>query len=121
MTRDPKRLGAVVAALIPYRGWSSAKELDASYDPEAAPVSYGTIYRLIKATPDAVPEKGQKLYQLADMLRLPRMTLRHVYDGNTEAIERLEFEGEDGEETRQFILDLMFSNSQGKIKKRASG
>lgn len=110
MTRDAKRLGTVVAALIHYREWNSPKELVASYEPGAAPVSYGTIYRIINGDPAFAPDKSRKIYQLADMLRLPRTTLRLVYDGNMQAIERLEFEGDDAEETRQFILDLMVMN-----------
>lgn len=111
MPTNLQRLGTVVDQLLAYRGWTSAKKLDESYRPEAAPVGYGTIYRIIHADPAAKVDEGHKLLRLAAMLRLPPTALQLVYKGDTAGIERLVFPGDDGEAVRQFILDLMIQRS----------
>lgn len=100
----PDRWALTVRWLISYRGSSSPEALARTFNPPR--LSGMAIRRIIDLDdPQLGSETGDlKLARLSGMLELPPETLRELYYGNREALERLEFTREGGREVQQFIL-----------------
>lgn len=105
-TQRTVELSAVVTRVLgELRGWPSPEALVRAQGEGASPTG-ATIRRIANGT-DLCDTPGElwKLARLSVWLGLPGLTLNLVRVGDSDAIARLDFKGD--EDARRFILDAM--------------